>query len=131
MDNETKSGKLIMLVEDDQFMATLLERKFEQQNHNIVRAASTTQAMELIEKKIPDIILLDVVLPGTDGITFLKELKANQKYNSIPVIITSNLGQPEEIERGMQEGAIDYIVKANAAPGEIVAKVEAILNKNG
>jgi two-component system, OmpR family, phosphate regulon response regulator PhoB len=130
MYNETKDGKLIMLVEDDQFMATLLERKFEQQNYNIARAASTTQAMELIEKKMPDIILLDVVLPGTDGITFLKELKANQKYNSIPVIITSNLGQPEEIERGMGEGAIDYIVKANAAPGEIVAKVEAILNKN-
>jgi DNA-binding response OmpR family regulator len=130
MDNETKTGKLIMLVEDDQFMATLLERKFEQQNHNIVRAASTTQAMELIEKKVPDIILLDIVLPGMDGISFLKELKASQKYNSIPVIITSNLGQPEEIEKGMQEGAIDYIVKANAAPGEIVSKVEAILNQN-
>jgi two-component system phosphate regulon response regulator PhoB len=129
MDNETKKSKLIMLVEDDQFMATLLERKFEQQNYNIVRAASTAQAMELIVKQIPDIMLLDIVLPGTDGITFLKELKANQKYSSIPVIITSNLGQPEEIESGLKEGAADYIVKANAAPGEIVSKVEAILNK--
>jgi len=127
MENSEKKNKLILLVEDDQFMASLLERKFEQQQYQIQRAASAIQAREMMAKELPGLILLDIILPGLDGISFLKELKADPKFSSIPVIISSNLGQPEEIDRGLKEGAADYIVKANAAPGEIVEKVESIL----
>ena len=127
MDSNDEKNKAIMLIEDDQFMAMLLERKLAQQKYKILRAASAGQAREIFSHEIPDLILLDIVLPGMDGISFLKELKASQKTKSIPVIITSNLGQPEEIKRGLEEGAEDYIVKANTAPGEIVEKVESVL----
>jgi DNA-binding response OmpR family regulator len=123
-----KKGKIILLVEDDSFMAGLLERKFEQDKYKILRATSATQAREEISKNAVDLILLDVVLPGLDGFSFLKELKSDQKTKVIPVIISSNLGQPEEIERGMQNGAAGYIVKANTTPGEIVEKVESTLS---
>jgi DNA-binding response OmpR family regulator len=63
------------------------------------------------------------------GITFLDELKANDAFKAIPVVIISNLGQQEEVSRGLKSGAVDYIVKANSTPGEILEKVESILNK--
>jgi DNA-binding response OmpR family regulator len=119
----------ILIIEDDVFMAGLLERKFKQGNFKILKASNANQARETITSNQIDLILLDVVLPGTDGFTFLRELKKDEKNSKIPVIITSNLGQQEEIERGLTEGAADYIVKAHSTPGEIVDKVQEILNK--
>jgi two-component system, chemotaxis family, chemotaxis protein CheY len=119
--------KRILIVEDDTFMGNLLERKFRQKNLEIARAVNVEEARKKLESGGTSLILLDIILPGTDGITFLKELKLNPACKSIPVIITSNLGQPEEIERGLAEGATDYVVKAHTTPGEIVQKVEKII----
>ena len=119
--------KTILIVEDDTFMGSLLERKFKQKNFQILRAMNVDEARKFIESGPVSLILLDIILPGTDGITFLKELKLNPQFKDIPVIITSNLGKEEEIEKGIAEGATDYIVKAHTTPGEIVSKVEKIL----
>lgn len=117
----------ILIVEDDMFMAGLLEKKFKQGKFKIMRASSAGQARETLSSNQVDLILLDVVLPGTDGFTFLRELKASEKFRNIPVMITSNLGQQDEIERGISDGAADYIIKAHSTPSEIVGKVEAAL----
>ncbi|MDI6778468.1 MAG: response regulator [Patescibacteria group bacterium] len=122
------SAKNILIVEDDVFMAGLLERKFKQGKFNIIKASSANQAREVLSSKPVNLILLDVVLPGMDGFSFLRELKASEKFKNIPVMITSNLGQQDEIDRGIAEGAADYIVKAHSTPGEIVQKVEKALN---
>jgi len=119
----------ILIVEDDTFMSGLLARKFSEENFKISTALNAQQAREILEKGNVQIIILDVVLPGTDGISFLKEIKENSRFSSIPVVIASNLGQPEEIEAGLKEGAADYIVKANTSPGDIVEKVKSILEK--
>ena len=74
--------------------------------------------------------LLDIVLPGIDGFTFLQELKQENRWKNIPVIILSNLGQYDEVKKGLQLGAVDYMVKANAAPIEIVKKVETFLKSH-
>ncbi|OGI25191.1 MAG: hypothetical protein A3J76_03280 [Candidatus Moranbacteria bacterium RBG_13_45_13] len=124
----TKLGS-ILIVEDDAFMGGLLQRKFAQENYNIFNATNAEGALEALKNNKVDLILLDIILPGMDGISFLKDLKKNPVLKDIPVIITSNLGQPEEIERGLKEGAIDYVVKANTAPGEIVEKVKSVLKK--
>jgi DNA-binding response OmpR family regulator len=126
--SESESGaKSILIVEDDVFMAGLLERKFKQGKFNILKVSSADQAREVLSSQFVDLILLDIVLPGTDGFAFLRELKAGKKFENIPVIIISNLGQQEEIDRGLTEGAVDYIVKAHSTPGEIVEKVEKAL----
>lgn len=127
MDQNQTDAKTILIVEDDTFMGSLLERKFQQKNFQIFRASNVDEARKIIESGQISLILLDVILPGTDGITFLTELKANPQFKDIPVIITSNLGTQEEVERGIAEGAIDYIVKAHSTPGEIVEKVETIV----
>lgn len=127
MEQNQTGQKKILIVEDDTFMGSLLERKFKQKDFQIVRSASVDEARKMLESGPVSLILLDIILPGTDGITFLKELKLNPEFKNIPVIFTSNLGQQEEIDRGLAEGAVDYIVKAHTTPGEIVQKVENIL----
>ena len=127
MDQNQTGEKTILIVEDDTFMGSLLERKFKQKNFQILRAMNVDEARKFIESGPVSLMLLDIILPGTDGITFLKELKLNPQFKDIPVIITSNLGKEEEIEKGIAEGATDYIVKAHTTPGEIVEKVEKIL----
>lgn len=119
----------ILIIEDDAFMSGLLQRKFAQENYGIFNAVNAESAFEALKKNKIDLILLDIILPGTDGIVFLNSIKKSPEYKEIPVIITSNLGQPEEIERGLKEGAADYIVKANTAPAEIVEKVKSVLKK--
>lgn len=124
-----KNKKSILLIEDDTFMSSLLGRKLSKENYNIFAASDAQQARELLNSNPVSLIILDIVLPGTDGFVFLKELKESQKLKDIPVMIASNLGQPEEIEKGLQQGAAGYIVKANTTPGEIVDKVKSILEK--
>ena len=119
----------ILIVEDDSFISGLLQRKFDQENYGIFNATNADNAFEILKKNKIDLILLDIILPGTDGIAFLGSVKKEPSYKDIPVIITSNLGQPEEVERGLKEGAIDYIIKANTAPAEIVEKVKSVLKK--
>lgn len=127
MDQNQTNRKTILIVEDDTFMGSLLERKFKQKDFAISRAVNADEARKALEAAPVSLILLDIILPGMDGITFLKELKLNPQCKNIPVIITSNLGQQEEVERGIAEGAKDYIIKAHTTPGEIVEKVENIL----
>ena len=133
MDQEQKNSlpdkTAVLIVEDDAFMGSLLERKFEQESFSIFLATNTEKAREIIKSNQIAIILLDIVLPGMDGLTFLKELKATPQLKDIPVIITSNLGKPEEIEKGLAEGASGYIIKAQVSTSEIVRKVREILEK--
>lgn len=119
----------ILLVEDDVLLVQLLERKLTQQQYDIHQASDVEHARQILKENEVDIILLDIVLPGTDGFTFLAELKANSQWKEIPVIIMSNLGQQEEIERGLKGGAADYVIKAHSTPQEIVDKIETTLIK--
>ena len=119
----------VLIVEDDTFMGGILERKFEEESYRIFKATNTEKAREIIKSHPFAIILLDIMLPGIDGISFLKELKATPGLQDIPVIITSNLGKPEEIERGLAEGASGYIIKAQVSTAEIVQKVREVLEK--
>lgn len=125
--SETKE-KFILLIEDDEFMANLLAHKLEQSNYKILRAADAANAREILAKNSINLILLDIILPGMDGLSFLQELKKDTRYSSVPVIITSNLGQQEQIDEGLSFGAADYIVKAHSTPTEIVNKVMSILS---
>jgi len=74
--------------------------------------------------------LLDLVLPGMDGFEVLTEIKKDQELFKIPIIILSNLGAKEEIKRGLEAGADDYLIKAHFNPGEIVGRIEVVLNRS-
>lgn len=120
----------ILLVEDDSFLQELLARKFTKEGYSVSAAMDAEHAKKILAERLPDLILLDLVLPGTDGITFLGELKNDQRFQSIPVIIVSNLGQADAVERGKKAGAADYIIKANVTPNEIVQKAARLIASN-
>ena len=120
----------VLMVEDDLMLVQLLERKLiQQKKYEVHKAFDVPQARAELAEHGADIILLDIVLPGIDGFTFLRELKADDARKHIPVIIMSNLGQQEEIKRGKEGGAIDYIVKAHTNPQDIIERIDSALNK--
>jgi len=71
--------------------------------------------------------LLDLILPGIDGFEVLSKIKGNPDTEKTPVIILSNLGQKEDVERGLKLGAIDYLIKAHFTPGEIIEKIKNVI----
>lgn len=119
-----------LIVEDDTFLVELLATKLNRAHIQPFHARDAEHARSLLQKEKIDAILLDVRLPGIDGITFLTQLKADAALRHIPVIIVSNLSQEEEIQQGRAAGAAAYMVKANVTPDEIVAQLQEILTQH-
>ena len=120
---------LILVIEDDKFLRELLVRKLGTSGFNVLFAVDGEEALKKLKEKIPQLILLDLVLPGVDGFDVLKHIKENPLTKNIPVIILSNLGQQEEVEKGIRLGADDYLIKAHFTPDEIIEKSRRILKK--
>lgn len=119
----------ILLVEDDAFLAELYTTKFSEVDYDITVAEDGEQGLEAIKRLKPDLVLLDIVLPRLDGLTVLKTLKETEGLKAIPVILLTNLGQKEDVERGLALGADAYIIKAHFTPTEVVAKIGEILQR--
>ncbi len=117
----------IVLVEDDNFLASIYKTKFEQEGFKVSVAENGNDGLEIIRKKKPDLVLLDILLPERDGFSVLTELKLDKHTNYIPVILLTNLGQKEDVEKGLKGGAAGYIIKAHSRPSETVAEVKRIL----
>ena len=120
-------AKKILIVEDDKFLRELIAQKLIKEGYNIVEAVDGEKGIKSVKEEKPDLILLDLILPGIDGFEVLAKIKEDPVISQIPVIILSNLGQKDDIERGLKIGAVDYLIKAHFTPGEIVEKVKAVL----
>ena len=119
----------IVLIEDDRFLQDLLKKKLSSEKLSVKTAFDGESGLELVRKMQPRLILLDILLPSMDGFEFLSAAKKDPAIKDIPVIVLSNLGQREEIDRAMNLGAADFLIKANFAPDEILKKVKPILEK--
>lgn len=120
-------AKKILIIEDDKFLRELVTRKLSGEGFDIVEAVDGEDGMRKIKEKKPDLVLLDLILPGIDGFEFLSKAKEDPSVSSIPIIILSNLGQREEVDKGLKMGAADYLIKAHFTPGEIIEKIKNIL----
>ena len=118
----------ILIIEDDKFLRELIARKLSDENFEIEQAIDGEEGMKKIKQLKPDLVLLDLILPGIDGFEVLVKMKEEPNLSSIPVIILSNLGQREDVERGLKLGAVDYLVKAHFTPNEIIKKVKGALS---
>jgi DNA-binding response OmpR family regulator len=114
----------ILIVEDDKFLRLLLERKLKNENFEVVAAEDGEEALEKIVTEKPDLILLDIILPKKSGFAVLEEINKDENLKRIPVFIISNLGQPEDIERGKNLGAKEYFVKAGLSLEELIKKIK-------
>jgi len=119
--------KTILIVEDDKFLRELISRKLTGEGFDALEAVDGEEGIKKIKEGKPDLVLLDLILPGIDGFEVLARLREDPEISSIPVIILSNLGQREEVEKGLKLGAIDYLIKAHFTPGEIIEKIKNAL----
>lgn len=124
-------GKKILIVEDDPFLASLASGRLEKEGYKVSIAADGALALKMLETDIPDLILLDVIMPGMNGFEVLKIIKANPLYKDIAIVVFSNLGQEHEIEEGKKLGADEFLVKAKFTLKEVVDKIGALLKKKG
>ncbi len=120
----------ILIIDDDEFLLDMYSLKFKEENFDVEVAMGGLEALEKIKNGLePNIILVDLVMPNMDGFEFIKELKDKALAKKSKVVILTNLGQKEDIEKGIRLGADDYIVKAYFTPSEIMKKIKNILNK--
>lgn len=119
----------VLIVEDDKFLSELISTKLTKEGFDIILATDGETGLEQATTQKPDIILLDIMLPGMSGFDVLKKLKADadDTIKSIPVLILSNFGQESKVKEGLALGASDYLVKANFTTGEIVEKIKSTL----
>ena len=125
------SGKKIMWVEDDKFLSDIIARKLSAHGCVLLHAAEGESALKMLEKEHPDLVLLDILLSGIDGFEILKRIKSNEKIRKTPVILLSNLGQKEDIEKGESLGAARFLVKATVTLDEIIAEIQKVLQEAG
>lgn len=128
---KANTGKTkVLIIDDDTFLLDMYSLKFGEKNFDVAVSSGSLEALAKLEGGYrPDVLLVDVVMPGMDGFEFLAALK-EKKITGIPhIVVLSNLGQKEDIEKGLSRGAQDYIVKANFTPSEVVAKVESLIKK--
>ncbi len=119
--------KTILIIEDDKFLKELIARKLAGEGYDVLEAVDGEEGIKKIKQEKPDLVLLDLILPGVDGFEILSKMKEDPMAARIPVIILSNLGQKEDVERGFKLGAVDYLIKAHFTPGEIIDKIKAVL----
>ena len=126
----SKSKPKILIVEDEKLLAQMYETKFSREGFDVTTAVDGYEGLQKAKSIKPDIILLDIIMPKVDGFAALKELKALPETKAMPVILLTNLGQEEDVEKGRKLGADDYFIKASYTPGVIVSKVRQILAKD-
>lgn len=117
--------KKILIAEDEDILLNVLKDRFEAEGWEVATARDGVETMEAIKKSLPDLILLDLLMPKKDGFEVLKEVRSNPEYKNLPIIIVlSNLGSDEDIKKALALGANDYFVKTQHPMSEIVEKAK-------
>ena len=120
----------ILIIEDDNFLLSLIVEKFIQLGFDAEAAADGEEGLNKILNNKYDLVLLDMILPKMDGFKVLENVKKNQTLKDLPIVVTSNLYDKNDIDRAVSLGAADYIIKAYNSPENIVDRVRAFLQKN-
>ncbi len=121
-------GKKVMWVEDDQFLSDLISRKLSKQGCKLLYARTGEDALKILETEVPDIILIDILLPGISGFDVFEHMKSVPQLKDVPVIILSNLSQQSQIDRAKQLGASRFLIKATIVLDDLVKEIITVLD---
>ncbi len=122
-------AKKILLVEDEEIMIDLLQRNLAKEGYEVFIARDGEEGLRIMKEAMPDIVLLDVVMPKMNGFEVMEEMAKDKILAKIPVIIISNSGQPVELDRVQKLGAKDWLIKTEFDPQGVVDKVEKQIAK--
>lgn len=120
----------ILIVEDEDAIRGMLMMVLEQAGFDPVAASDAEDAHKVLEENLPDLILLDWMLPGLSGVEWARRLKKDQTYRELPIILLTARGEEEDKVRGLEIGADDYMTKP-FSPKELIARVRAVLRRSG
>lgn len=109
----------VLLVEDDAALAQMYRVKLERDGYMVDVASDGEEALNMLDEELPDLIFLDVRLPKMDGLAFLERLRSHPRTKNLPVVIVSNYSEEELVRRGLQLGALEYLVKSQTTPGRL------------
>lgn len=119
--------KKILFIEDDPGMQKALCEALRGAGYEIISAFDGEEGLRLAQRDIPDMVLLDLILPKKDGFEVLRELKGDSRTLGIPVIVLTNLEGNQEIQKALEHGAVSYLIKTNYALNEVIEKVGEVL----
>jgi len=123
-------NKKILIIDDDKFLLDMYAMKFSGKDFDIETSQSASDSLaKIVGGYHPDVVLLDLVMPGFDGFAFLEEVQKKKLVPETKIIVFSNLGQKDDIEKVMKLGAAGYIIKASSTPSEVVSKVNQIVGR--
>jgi CheY-like chemotaxis protein len=123
----TKTPEQILLVEDDRFLSKAAAVMLRRRGYAVVTANDGEEALQAVRSAPPDLVLLDLIMPKMQGFEVLRALKSDAATRAIPVVVMSNLSQPEDRDRTLAAGASDYLVKANLSLEALASAVERTL----
>jgi DNA-binding response OmpR family regulator len=119
----------ILIVDDDEFLLEMYALKFKEAGFELDVARTGKDAIDKAHTFVPDIVLLDIVLPEMDGYEVLQSMRREKEGKKMFIVMLTNLGQKDDAERSIRLGADDYVVKAHFTPSEVVRKVQKLLQK--
>ena len=125
----TEKKVKIILVEDDKFLSRMYKTKLEMEEFEVHTAFDGKTGLAMIQKELPDILLLDIILPELEGWEIINQMKKDPATKDIPIIVLSNLGSDEDVAKAKLYGVKDYLVKAHFIPREVIGKIKKIINK--
>lgn len=119
----------VLLVEDSKAIQQMYRNKLTLEQFHVLTADNGMEAIKVLSKETPDIVLLDLMMPIMDGFKVLQVIKTDPRLAKIPVLVFSAKGQPEEVEKALKLGAAGYIVKATTKPNAVIEKIKAVINQ--
>jgi len=120
---------IVLVVEDDKLLQKALKKVLEDSGYEVMESTTAQEAFQVLENVRPGIILMDIVIPGEiDGFQLLKELKSDDRYSTIPVVMVTNLEQINQMDRAIEIGAKDYVIKANTELTQVVDLVDKYIS---
>ena len=119
----------LLIVEDDYFLLKMYKKKFENEGYEVFVAVDGKQGIEKAAEIMPDMILMDIMMPKLNGLDALDLLKKDEKTKNIPVVILTNLSTSDDADTALNKGAVKYIIKSDFTPSEVVKEVEEIVAK--
>jgi len=118
----------ILLVEDEPAIQELIAANLTRAGHHVLRAGDAETGQRIVRDALPDLILLDWMLPGMSGVEFAKRLRSEERTRSIPLIMLTARGEEQDKVAGLEAGADDYVTKP-FSPRELVARIKAVLRR--
>ncbi len=117
----------ILIIEDEKILSEMYRLKFAKEGYEVISAMDVREGMDLAKSEKPDLIILDILLPKENGIKFLEERQGLKEIAGIPVIVLSNFDDPETKRKAFALGAVDYLIKSNYNPQDILDKINSYL----